>query len=201
MWNKTELKTLKKLSSPRKIQDFLDKLNYNTDGICRSPKEVMRTRKAHCMDGALFAATALEQLCYQPLIMDLRAVNDDDHVIALFKEKGLWGAVAKSNTTLLRYRDPIYKNLRELAMSYFFAYFNTKGDMSLQEYSRSFNLKKISDWQFSKNNLEYIGEKLDKTRHYKIISVKNLHSLPKAPDYLMNACFLGSNPNGLFKPK
>ncbi len=200
-WTKTEHKHFKKLSTPRKIQDFLDTLTYNTDAICRSPREVLRTRKAHCMDGALFAAEALRQLGYPPLLLDLRATNDDDHVIAVFKEKSLWGAVAKSNTTLLRYRDPIYRSVRELALSYFFAYFNTKGEMSLREYSRPFTLNKYKDWQYATQNMDFIGDDLDKTRHYPLVPEKLARSLLPAPKYLMNACFAGADPKGLFKPK
>lgn len=133
---------LPKFNNPRGIQDYLDGLPYNTTDRTFCPRDVVLEQKAHCMDGAVFAATALESLGYPPLLVDLRAIDDDDHVIAVFRENGLWGAVAKSNTTTLRFRDPAYRSIRELALSYFPVYFNTDGEMSLYEYSRPFSLRK-----------------------------------------------------------
>jgi len=111
-WTKEESGFLKTLSNPDKIQAYLDSIDYNPNYECRSPRWVMKKRSAHCFEGALFAAAALQFLGYKPLIVDMRAVNDDDHVIALFKENGCWGAVAKSNFTSLRFREPVYRSLR-----------------------------------------------------------------------------------------
>ena len=132
--------------------------------------------------------------------MDLRAVNDDDHVIAVFREKGRWGAVAKSNTTLLRYRDPVYRSLRELALSYFPMYFNVAGEMSLREYSCTFSLEPFDPgWKFSEKDMNFIGEALDTVRHYPLLSRQQLLQLPRAQKYLMDACFLGADLKGLYK--
>jgi hypothetical protein len=118
-WTNEEIGFLKTLDNPDKIQAFLDSIDYNPDYECRSPRWVIKKRSAHCFEGALFAASALKLLGYKPLIVDMLAYNDDDHVIAVFKENGHWGAVAKSNFTSLRYREPVYRTVRELIMSYF----------------------------------------------------------------------------------
>ncbi|MBE0677378.1 MAG: hypothetical protein IH592_01305, partial [Bacteroidales bacterium] len=123
---------LKSLNSPVKIQEFLDSIPYNTTKRTLSPLLVLKERMAHCMDGGLLAASALRQLGYPPLIVDLSAENDDDHIIAVFREGTCWGAIAKSNTTVLRFREPVYRSLRELAMSYFEMYYNLKGHKSLR---------------------------------------------------------------------
>lgn len=199
-WTPQEKFIFGRLTSPSLIQDFLDGLAYNTSEKALSPREVLQRRQAHCMDGALFAAVALHQLGHPPALMDLRAVNDDDHVIAVFREKGLWGAVAKSNTTLLRYRDPVYRTLRELALSYFPMYFNSAGEMSLREYSCPFSLGRFGpDWAFSENDMSFIGEALDATRHYPLLSKQQLLALPRAQKYLLDACFLGADREGLYK--
>ena len=122
-----ERAVFRRLTTPEKIQRFLDDLAYNKepDGdTCRSPRRVLRDRTAHCMEGALFGAAALRMIGHPPLLLDLEAVRDDDHVLAIFRLRGHWGAVAKSNYSGLRYREPVYRTLRELAMSYFEHYYN-----------------------------------------------------------------------------
>ncbi len=131
------LHMLKPLDSPFKIQEFLDSIPYNTTKRTLSPLLVMKERMAHCMDGGLLAASALRRLGYPPLIVDLTAENDDDHIIAVFREGNCWGAIAKSNTTVLRFREPVYRSLRELAMSYFEMYYNLNGHISLSEAIRA----------------------------------------------------------------
>ena len=190
---------LPKFRKPENIQDYLDGLAYNTTEKTFSPPSVVLEQKAHCMDGAVFAATALETLGYPPLLVDLRAIDDDDHVIAVFRENGLWGAVAKSNTTTLRYRDPAYRSIRELALSYFPLYFNVAGEMSLYEYSRPFSLRKYRKKYLLAEDIAFIGEDLDRTTHYPIVSRQRLKSLRMAPRYLLDACFAGSDPAGLYK--
>jgi len=123
-WTAEERSFLEQLKTPDQIQTFLDEIEYNPKEECRSPRWVMKKKSAHCSEGALFAAAALDFNGYKPLVLDLRAVNDDDHVLAVFQEEQLWGAIAKSNFTTLRFREPIYSSLRELAMSYFEFYFN-----------------------------------------------------------------------------
>ena len=136
------------------------------------------------MDGAVFAATALDSIGHPPLLVDLRAVDDDDHVIAVFRENGLWGAVAKSNTTTLRSRDPVYRCVRELALSYFPVYFNVDGELSLYEYSRPFSLRKYCGKHLVAEDVAYIGLDLDKTVHYPIVSKQLLKSMRITSQYL-----------------
>ncbi|MGB9880793.1 MAG: hypothetical protein ACPLRM_08530, partial [Anaerolineae bacterium] len=136
LWTEEERAFLAQLDSPWKIQEYLDSIPYNTDHQTRSPRRVMRDGKAHCMEGALFAAAALYFHGQPPLILDLKAVDDDDHVIAIFRVHGLIGAIAKSNFSLLRFREPIYRNYRELALSYFEPYYNMYAERTLRAYSR-----------------------------------------------------------------
>ena len=122
----------RKLKKPRQIQDFLDdQVKYNSAVTCYSPLLVLRNRRAHCMEGAMFAAAALRRLGHKPLIVDLLAVRDDDHVLAVFREHGCWGAIAKSNYVGLRFRSPVYRTIRELAMSYFEHYYTVTGSSLL----------------------------------------------------------------------
>jgi hypothetical protein len=201
-WTKDEIAFLKTLCDPDKIQGFLDSIDYNPDYECRSPRWVIRKRSAHCFEGALFAAAALQFIGNKPLIVDMKAYNDDDHVIAVFMEKGHWGAVAKSNFTSLRYREPVYRSLRELVMSYFDFYFNIAGDKSLRAYSLPLDLTIYDsrNWDTTDEDLEYIGDKLEKIRHYPVIDKKMIKNLKKASDTMLKAGMLGSNEDGLFKP-
>lgn len=202
-WTKEETEFLKTFSDPNEIQGFLDSIDYNPNYECRSPRHVIRKRSAHCFEGALFAAAALEYIGHKPLIVDMKAYNDDDHVIAVFSENGKWGAVAKSNFTTLRYREPVYRTFRELIMSYFDFYFNTDGDKSLRAYSTPLNLSIYNNrnWKTTEEDLEYIGDKLEKLRHYPVINGKEIGKLKRASETMMKAGMLGSNAAGLFKPK
>lgn len=190
---------LPKFTDPKGIQDYLDALAYNTSDRTLCPRDVVQEQMAHCMDGAVFAAAALESIGYPPLLVDLRAIDDDDHVIAVFREHGLWGAVAKSNTTTLRYRDPVYRSIRELALSYFPVYFNVDGEMSLYEYSRPFSLRKYGRGYRVAADVSFIGQDLDATVHHAILTRQQLKGLRNAPRYLIEACFSGADPAGLYK--
>ena len=199
----TELRRLlKPLASPIKIQEFLDSIPYNTTERTLSPLLVMKERMAHCMDGGLLAASALRRLGYPPLIVDLSAENDDDHIIAVFREGKCWGSIAKSNTTVLRFREPVYRSLRELAMSYFEMYYNLNGDKSLRSYSRTMNLSRFDDrnWETTDEDLEFIGDYTYTVRHYPLLTKKQILSLTKVPKYLFDAGFSGADIDGLFKP-
>jgi len=202
IWNKEEIKFLKTLNNPDKIQAFLDSLDYNPNYECRSPRWVMKRRRAHCFEGALFAAAALQYIGYKPLIVDMKAVEDDDHVIAVFKENNQWGAVAKSNFTTLRFREPVYRSLRELIMSYFDFYFNIYGYKSLRSYSLPFNLIHFEsrNWQTTDDDLEYIGDKIELLHHFPVATKKMIGRLYMASETMMKAGMLGSNEAGLFKP-
>jgi hypothetical protein len=138
-----ELHQLHALKTPAGIQRFLDELPYNLRFDARSPKKVLQDRTASCLDGGIFAAAALRVLGYPPLIFDLEADHDTDHVVAIFKVRGHWGAVAKSNFTGCRYREPVYRSLRELALSYFNIYFNLRFERTLRRYSLPVNLARF----------------------------------------------------------
>ena len=202
-WTKDEIRFLKTLSDPGKIQGFLDSIDYNPDYECRSPRWVIRKRSAHCFEGALFSASALQYIGYKPLILDMKAFNDDDHVIAVFKERGHWGAVAKSNFTSLRYREPVYRSLRELVMSYFDFFFNIDGDKSLRSYSLPLDLTIYNsrNWTTTDEDLEFIGDRLEKMHHYPVADKRMIENLKRASDTMLKAGLLGSNADGLFKPK
>jgi hypothetical protein len=202
-WTKEEIGILKKLNSPDKIQNYLDSIGYNPNYECRSPRWVMKKRTAHCFEGALFAAAALHFLGHKPLLVDMKAFNDDDHVIAVYKEDGFWGAVAKSNFTILRFREPVYSSLRELVMSYFDFYFNVYGEKTLRGYSPTLDLSVYDNrnWKTTDEDLEYIGDKLEKLHHYPVVNKKMIKKLSKTSESLIKAGLLGSNDEGLFKPE
>ena len=202
-YSKTEDRLFSKLLSPFKIQEFLDALPYSDEVRYRCPRSVVMDRKAHCFDGAVFAAAALSMIGYPPLLVDMLPNDrDDDHILAVFRRKNHWGAVAKSNFTSLRYREPVYLTLRELVMSYFDFYFNTDGDKSLRSYSLPLDLTIYNkrQWSTTDEDLEYIGDKLEKIRHFPVVNDKMIKNLKKASDIMLQAGMLGSKPEGLFKP-
>ena len=202
-WTKEEIKLLGTLNDADKIQAFLDSVDYNPKYECKSPRWVIRKRSAHCFEGALFAAAALQFNGYKPLIVDMKSQNDDDHVLAVFKKDGYWGSIGKSNFTTLRYREPVYRNLRELIMSYFDFYFNMNGYKSLRSYSIPLNLTVYNkfNWTTTDDDLEYIGDKLEKILHYPVVSEKMIKNLKPASEVVVKAGLMGSKAEGLFKPK
>lgn len=202
-WKEDEKKFLKTLKEPDNIQGFLDTIEYNPNYECRSPRWVIKKRSAHCFEGALFAAASMEFIGYKPLIVDMKAFNDDDHVIAVYKYKGHWGSVGKSNFTTLRSREPVYRSLRELVMSYFDFYFNTDGDKSLRSYSLPLDLSiyNAREWRTTDEDLEYIGDKLETLRHFPVINDTMIKNLKRASEMMLKAGMLGSKAEGLFKPK
>ena len=181
-----ELKILRKLKTPIKIQDFLDTLPINfeePEPTYLSPRRVLRERKAHCLEGALLAAAALWLHGEPPLLLDLKTTNaDEDHVVALYKRNGYWGTISKTNHTSLRFRDPVYRTLRELALSYFHEYFiNKTGSKTLRSYSCAFNLKQFgTSWITAEENLDEIAEALDHSLHFPLLPTKNKRYLRPA---------------------
>jgi hypothetical protein len=202
-WTKEEIRILEKLTDPDKIQRFLDSLDYNPDYLCRSPRWVLKKRSAHCFEGAIFAAAALRFIGFKPLLIDMKAYNDDDHVIAIFKEDGYWGAVAKSNFTTLRYREPVYRSIRELVMSYFDFYFNLFGEKTLRSYSLPLDLTVFNyrHWATTDEDLEYIGDKIENIHHFDLITPEMIKKLKIASETILKAGMMGSSKAGLFKPK
>lgn len=163
----------KKLNTPAKIQDFIDKIpiNFELNGeTCRSPLMVLKNNEAHCMEGAVLAAACLWYDGQRPLLLDLKTSKDDDHVVALFKKNGHWGAISKTNHGVLRYRDPIFKTVRELALSYFNEYFLDSGAKTMRSYSAPFSLLQYDDdWLVSEQDVWRIPEELDEARHFKVL--------------------------------
>ncbi|MDO8603944.1 MAG: hypothetical protein Q7K40_00825 [bacterium] len=174
-----ELAVFRKLSTPHKIQDYLDTIPANLSkkgSTCFSPRMVLQKGRAHCIEGAFIAAVALWLHGEEPLLLDLKALNIDyDHVVALYKKNGYWGAISKTNHPVLRFRDPIYKTPRELALSYFHEYTLLKtGQKTLRSYSRPFSLKQFGEgWITSKKQLWDIALALDESPHFPIIPKGN----------------------------
>jgi len=193
---------MKRFRKPSEIQQFLDSLKYREDAGAVSPLVVERRRVANCFDGAVYAAAALETLGFPPRIVDMEAKNDDDHLIAVYRSAG-WGAIAKSNTTMLRSREPVYRTLRELVMSYFDGYFNVDGYKSLRTYSAPLDLRRFDalQWRTTDNPLEEVQTRLHHIRHYPLITAQMERALARAEPIVMRACFLNSNPRGLYRPR
>ena len=168
-----ELGLLKSLNRPEKIQAFLDnEVKYNPETTCRSPRRVIRDRKAHCAEGAFFAAAALDANGIPPLIIDLEAIRDDDHLLAVFREHGRWGAVAQSYYAGLRFREPVYRTLRELVMSYYEHYFNAAGEKTLRTFSQPVNLHRFDRlyWMTAEEDVWEICEYLCTIPHTRVLT-------------------------------
>jgi hypothetical protein len=196
-FNADERALFRRLKSPARIQAFLDELPYNLepDGpTCRSPRMALRHKTAHCMEGALLAAAALRWLGHEPLLLDLEAVRDDDHVLALFRIHGCWGAIAKSNYSGLRFREPVYRSLRELAMSYFEHYFNLQGEKTLRRYSRPVRLRRFDRirWMTTEEEVWAIPEHLVAIPHYPLMTPTQQRALSRVDARLFAAGLLGS---------
>jgi hypothetical protein len=192
----SERAVFRRLQSPEKIQRFLDDLGYNKEPhgpTCRSPRGVLRDRTAHCIEGALFAAAALRMMGQPPLLLDFEAVRDDDHVLAIFRRFGHWGALAKSNFSGLRFREPVYRTLRELAMSYFEHYFNLRKEKTLRNYSRPVNLRRFDSihWMTAEKDVWEVPEYLCEIRHTSLLPARLVSRLGRVDDRLFAAGLLG----------
>lgn len=197
-----DLTLLATLDTPVRIQAFLDSLPYSADPFNRCPQRVLRDRLANCFDGALFAAAALRRLGHPPRIIDLFAEDDDDHLLALFQRQGRWGAVAKSNFVNLRYREPVYRTLRELVMSYFDGYFNRSGNRTLRSYTVPLDLSQYDRWNWmgSDDALWRIAERTDRLRRFPLLPPRAAAALTRVDPRTYRAGMLGVNPSGLYKP-
>jgi hypothetical protein len=187
-YTKSETKLFRRLNSPKKIQDYVNSLRFNFEengDTCMSPREVLKNKKANCIEGAILAAAVLEFHGARPLVLDLRSTKkpyDDDHVVAVFKQSGCFGAISKTNHAVLRYREPIYETVRELALSYFHEYFLNSGRKTLREYSDLFDLSHFDNlnWRTTDKSLLRISFYLDKIKHRKILSPKQIKNLRPA---------------------
>jgi hypothetical protein len=189
----SEFRKLRSLNTPAKIQGFLDKIPYHVAPTAWSPRKVLHEKTAHCLEGAIFAAAALRANGFPPLILDLEAAQDTDHVIAVYRQAGGWGAIASSNYSTCRFRSPVYRSLRELALSYFEGYFNLRGDRSLRTFSKPVNLKMFDqkDWMTTEKPVWFIAEHLIEIPHTNLITPKMEKSLTRVDKRLYGAGLYG----------
>ncbi len=167
-----ELRKFRSMKTPHGIQRALDDMPYHLATSAWSPRRVLREKTSHCYEGALFAAAALRIIGFAPLILDLEAEHDTDHVIAVYRVNDHWGAIAKSNYTGCRYREPVYRSLRELALSYFDSYFNLRGERTLRTFSRPVNMRRFDSqgWMTSEKPVWFVAEYLLTISHYRLIT-------------------------------
>jgi hypothetical protein len=183
-FSRSESRKLRSLKDPYGIQRLLDDMPYHLEDTAWSPRRVLRENTSHCYEGALFAAAALRMNGYPPLIWDLEAEHDTDHVIAIYQVDGCWGAVAKSNFTGCRFREPVYRSLRELAMSYFNIYHNMRGERTMRTFSRPVHMKRFDhlEWMTTEKPVWFVAEYLLKIPHTKLLTpaqVKRLHRVDR----------------------
>ena len=195
--SRAELALFRTLRTPEKIQRFLDtRIDYDKEPNgprCRSPRVTLRDGVAHCMSGALLAAAAMRFLGHPALLVDLEAVRDDDHVLAVYRIDGHWGSVAKSNYSGLRFREPVYRTLRELVMSYFEHYYNPRGEKTLRRYSRPVNLARFDrmEWVTSESDVWLIPEYLTTISHIDLVTPAMVRQLARMDRRLFDAGQLG----------
>ncbi len=187
MLTKEQIKIYKSLNTPSKIQDFINTIptNFEESGedTCLSPLQVLRQNRAHCIEGAILAASILRFHGHEPLILDLESTKKDhDHVITLFKQNNCWGAISKTNHAVLRFREPIYRTLRELVLSYFHEYFMDNGEKTLRTYSNPVNLRMFDklNWETTEEEVWFIADYLTKIKHHNILTKSQIKSLRKA---------------------
>lgn len=190
-----EFAVLRRLDTPQKIQAFLYglKQNFEVGGeTCHSVRDVLHHRAAHCIEGAMLAACALWVHGEPPLLMDMRAVRDFDHVVAVFRRHGRWGAISKTNGVFLRSRDPVYGSLRELAMSYFHEYANRRDHKTLREYSVPFDLRRVDPklW-VTGDGAWFVAEELDRIQHFKLLNGRQLRTVTRRDPFERRASLLG----------
>jgi hypothetical protein len=199
-----EMERVESLRTPASIQAFLDTIPYSDDPFYRCPLRVLRERRAHCFDGALFAAMALRRIGFPALLLELIPnERDDDHLLAPFRVDGAWGALAQSNFTGLRYREPVYRSLRELVMSYFEDFFNSAGEKTLRAYRLPVDLRPFDrlDWMTRDDGLEALADGMDRTRVVTLLPEGAAERLAPVSARALRAGLAGSNPKGLYKVK
>jgi hypothetical protein len=203
--NKHDLDIFQQLDTPEKIQEYLDMIPYSAEDANRCTVNVLRDKKAHCLDGGLFAAAALKRAGHSPLIIDMLPDpgKDDDHVLAIYKKNGRWGSLAKSNYVGLRYREPVYISLRELVMSYFDVFYNVFGEKTLRYYTRPINLKRFDSahWEWDDKGADAVERYLKTLGNIPLISPEMAAGLAPMDRRSYDAHMMGSDPLGLYKPK
>lgn len=198
-----EVRLVSGLDNPAHIQAFLDGLPYSADPFYRCPLSVLRDRQAHCFDGAVFAAAMLRRLGYPPLIVNMFAERDDEHLLAVYKRDGCYGAVAQSNFVGLRFREPVYRTLRELVMSYFEDYYNVEREKTLRSYTRPLNLRAFDrlNWMVNNDALDAIARRLDQLRRILLLTERMIANLSLVDALSYQAGMLGINEAGLYRPR
>ncbi len=194
-WTPAELRRLRALGTPRGVQRALDAMPYHVGGTAWVPRRVLAEWTAHCLEGAVFAAAALRVLGFPPLLLDLEATQDTDHVLAVFQVRGHWGALAKSNFSGLRYREPVYRTLRELAMSYFEGYVNLRGDRTLRAHSRPVDLARFDrrrpGWATSAADVWWVAEHLVHVPHARLLTPAMERALTRVDGRSLAAATVG----------
>ncbi|HSM93297.1 MAG TPA: hypothetical protein VLT47_10445 [Anaeromyxobacteraceae bacterium] len=200
-WTAAERAVLRRLTTPARIQSFLDGLAYRTEDEPAAPRRVLSERRAHCLDGALLAAAALRRLGRTPALLGMWAVRDDGHVIAVYRDGGGWGAVGKSNFTGLRYRDPVYRSVRELVMSYFDDYFNADGERTLRMHTSPLPLARFDrlGWETRDEAVGAIDTALKALPDRHLITPQQARRLARVDPRSMSAGMLGTVKAGLYR--
>jgi hypothetical protein len=200
-WTPAERAVLRSLSTPSRIQGFLDSLSYRTEDEPASPRRVLAERRAHCLDGALLAASALRRLGHDPMILGMWAVRDDGHVIAVFRQGSGWGAIAKSNFTGLRYREPVYRSVRELVMSYFEDYFNADGERTLRMHTSPLRLARFDriGWEVEDAAVDAIDAAIKALPDHHLITPAQARRLARMDERSMQAGMVGTVKAGLYR--
>jgi hypothetical protein len=193
-----ELRKLRSLKDPHGIQQYLDAMPYHLADTAWSPRRVLAENTSHCLEGAMFGAAALRANGFPPLILDLEADRDTDHVVAIYRIDGHWGAVAKSNYTGCRFREPVYRTVRELALSYFNIYFNLRRERTLRRYSRPVNLARFDrlEWMTTPKPIWFIVYYLLDIPHYKLFNGRIAGRLHRVDDRTFRAETLGKEYKG-----
>jgi hypothetical protein len=200
-WTAAERRILASLKTPADIQRYLDELDYDPEDGAASPRVVMRRGKAQCFSGVLFACAALRELGHPPRLMFIDAVSDDGHCLAIYQNGEKWGALAKSNFTTLRSRDPIYPYLA-LGLSYFDGFFNVYGKRTMRAFTEPVELEPFEPrgWRFSEGSLKYIERAIDQAPNVWQLSRREISAVSKVSEIVRNAGLAGANPEGLWKP-
>ena len=203
--NSDQLRIWESLKTPMDIQAYLDVMPYSVDSFDRSPLRVMRDQVAHCMDGGLLAAAALRRMGYLPRLIDIFPPpdTDDDHILAIFKRNGAYGCLAKSNFPGLRSRQPVYRSLRELVMSYFEVFFSMDGSRCLRSYTAPLNLSQFDhcEWELRDEAGPMIEARLASLHQYPLLTPEMEADLPPMDPFSFKVFTIGVNPAGLYKPK
>jgi len=204
MATKSERRTLERLTTPAKLQAFLNDLPYRSEEIYRCPLRVLRDRRGHCFDGAVLAAAGLSRMGFPPLIVELLPnKRDDDHIVAVYRQGGFWGAVAHSNFTGLRYREPVFRSLRELWMSYFEEFYNLQREKTLRGYTLPLNLGALDSrrWMTCDATMREIAKRLDRVPRRRLLTRKMVLHLAPVDDRSFRSGLLGAVRAGLYKPR